>query len=110
MEAGAKGVVFADINESVKEVAEESKKYARHAEYQALAVTMDIADAESVKSLVATVTKEFGRIDYAVNSAGVSRAYLKYNAYLLSWHFLHIIMGHEERLTARPRDCTHRSI
>lgn len=52
-------------------MAEESRKYAKHAGYRALAVKVDLTDAESVQSLVATTVKEFGRIDYAVNSAGV---------------------------------------
>ncbi|KAK7710353.1 hypothetical protein SLS64_005938 [Diaporthe eres] len=34
-------------------------------------VKLEIADEESVKSLVSKTVKEFGRIDYAVNSAGV---------------------------------------
>lgn len=72
-EAGARGVVFADINDiGAKESAEESKKSATHAEYRTLAVKVDMNDAESVQSLVTTVVGEFGRIDYAVNSAGVS--------------------------------------
>ncbi|KAI6080565.1 short chain dehydrogenase [Hypoxylon rubiginosum] len=67
-EAGAKGVIFADINhEGVQAAAEESRKYARHAEYRALAIKVDISNAESVQSLVASTMKEFGRIDYAVN-------------------------------------------
>lgn len=71
-EAGVQAVVCADLNEDgAKQVVEESKRYAKHAEYQAIAVKLDISDEESVKSLVATTVKEFGRIDYAVNSAGV---------------------------------------
>jgi NAD(P)-dependent dehydrogenase (short-subunit alcohol dehydrogenase family) len=72
-EAGARGVVFADVNhEGIKAAAEESSKYARHAEYRALAIKVDLTDAQSVQDLVETTVKEFGRIDYAVNSAGVS--------------------------------------
>lgn len=72
-EAGAEGVVVADINfEGAQDVAEESKKVARHPKYQVLAVKLDIGDEKSVQSLVTTTVKEFGRIDYAVNSAGVS--------------------------------------
>lgn len=72
-EAGAKAVVFADINlEEAKKAADESKKEARHAEYRALAVELDIAEEASVQNLITTILQEFGRIDYAVNSAGVS--------------------------------------
>ncbi|KAF7531941.1 hypothetical protein G7054_g8403 [Neopestalotiopsis clavispora] len=73
-EAGARGVVFADVNhEGIKAAAEESSKYARHAEYRALAIKVDLTDAQSVQDLVETTAKEFGRIDYAVNSAGCQR-------------------------------------
>lgn len=72
-EAGAKGVVFADINhEAAQKVAEESKTVARRSDYQALVIKFDIGDEQSVQNLVTTTVKEFGRIDYAVNSAGVS--------------------------------------
>ncbi|KAI1505512.1 short chain dehydrogenase [Biscogniauxia marginata] len=72
-EAGAKGVVFADINhEEAKAVAEESRKYAKHAEYRALAIKVDVTDAESVQGLVTSTVKEFGRVDYAVHSAGIN--------------------------------------
>ncbi|KAI0897529.1 oxidoreductase [Annulohypoxylon nitens] len=71
-EAGAKGVVFADINhEGAEAAAEESRKYARHAEYRALAIKVDMIDTEGVQNLVTSTIKEFGRIDYAVNSAGI---------------------------------------
>lgn len=76
-EAGAKGVIFADINhEGVKAAAEESSKYARHAEYRALAVKVDLTDMQSVQDMVETTVRDFGRIDYAVNSAGVSLAHI----------------------------------
>lgn len=71
-EAGAKGVVFADINlQGAQGVADESRKGAKHAEYRALAVQLDITEEASVQNLVATVLKEFGRVDYAVNSVGL---------------------------------------
>ncbi|KAI3394961.1 hypothetical protein diail_2019 [Diaporthe ilicicola] len=71
-EAGAKGVVFADINHEVaQKVAEESKGLARHPDYQALVIKLDIGDEQSVQGLVTTTVKELGRIDYAVNSAGI---------------------------------------
>ncbi|ROV96207.1 hypothetical protein VSDG_04999 [Cytospora chrysosperma] len=71
-EAGAKGVVFADIDhEGAQKVAEESKSVARHPDYQVLAIKLDIGDERSVQSLVKATVKEFGRIDYAVNSAGI---------------------------------------
>ncbi|KAH8157658.1 hypothetical protein CIB48_g10586 [Xylaria polymorpha] len=47
-------------------------KYAKHATYRALAIKVDVTNAESVQEFVASTVKEFERIDYAVNSAGVS--------------------------------------
>ena len=52
--------------------------YARHAEYQALAVKVDVTDTDSVQGLVTSAVKEFGRIDYAVHSAGVSLVAIHY--------------------------------
>ena len=46
---------------------------AKHPEYRAIAVMVDVTDPESVQSMVDTTIKEFGRIDYSVNSAGVCR-------------------------------------
>ncbi|ROV87888.1 hypothetical protein VMCG_10296 [Cytospora schulzeri] len=72
-EAGVRGVVFADINDqAAEEAAEESRKYAKNSEYRAIVVKVDISDEGSVQSMVEMTVKEFGRIDYAVNSAGIS--------------------------------------
>ena len=71
-EAGAKGVALADINEEgALAAAEESKKCAKDASFKAIAVKVDITDETSVDNMVQTALKEFGRIDYSVNSAGV---------------------------------------
>ena len=71
-EAGALGVAFADINEEgALAAAEESKKFAENASFKAIAVKVDITDEASVDEMVQTALKEFGRIDYSVNSAGV---------------------------------------
>lgn len=66
-------MAFADLNEQgAQDAAAESKKYATDAKYRSLVITMDVADEASVQQMVDQVVKEFGRIDYAVNSAGVS--------------------------------------
>ena len=51
--------------------AEESKKFTENASFKATAVKVDITDEASVDEMVQTALKEFGRIDYSVNSAGV---------------------------------------
>lgn len=66
-------MAFADLNEQgAQDAAAESKKYATNAEYQSLVTKVDMADEVAVQKMVDHVVKEFGRIDYAVNSAGVS--------------------------------------
>ena len=65
-------MVFADINEEgAIAAAEESKTFAKNVSFKAIAVKVDIIDEASVENMVQTTLKEFGRIDYSVNSAGV---------------------------------------
>ena len=45
---------------------------AAHAEYQALLVKVDATSEAEVDDLVSQMVTKFGRIDYAVNCAGVS--------------------------------------
>ena len=73
MEAGASGIVFADLDEAgARDSAEQSKRLASHSDYRFLVVHVDITDAESVQAMVDGAVKEFGRIDYSVNCAGVN--------------------------------------
>ena len=66
-------IAFADINhQKAKEVAEQSKSLAINPEYRALAVAVDVTSSLSVQRLVELVIKDFGRIDYSVNAAGVN--------------------------------------
>ncbi|KAH8427712.1 SDR family NAD(P)-dependent oxidoreductase [Aspergillus melleus] len=71
-EAGAKVVVFADINEeTAKESAEESKKYASNKDYTATTFTVNVSDPKGVQEMVDFVVEKFGRLDYCVNGAGI---------------------------------------
>ncbi|WP_235022897.1 SDR family NAD(P)-dependent oxidoreductase [Amycolatopsis alkalitolerans] len=64
-------IVVADLDaESCKDVVQEIQARGR----RAVAVAADVADAGAVENLVATATREFGRIDCAVNNAGISPA------------------------------------
>lgn len=66
-------MAFADLNkEGAQDAAAEGKKYATNAEYQSLVIKVDVADEAAVQQMVDRVVKEFGRVDFAVNSAGVS--------------------------------------
>lgn len=55
----------------MQSAAEESRKLAIHDNYQARGWRIDVTDQGSVDDLVKKTVKEFGRIDYLVNSAGV---------------------------------------
>ena len=71
--AGAEGVVFADVDiSSAQKAADESQRLGRHPSYRAVAVAVDVSCENEVVNLVEKAVYEFGRIDYAVNSAGVS--------------------------------------
>lgn len=51
--------------------AEESKKLATNQAYKALSTQVDVTNSESVQKMVNLAAKEFGRIDYCINAAGV---------------------------------------
>ncbi|KAI1081228.1 hypothetical protein F5B20DRAFT_79686 [Whalleya microplaca] len=71
-EAGVRGVVFADVNQQgARDAAAESRSCAKNADYRPLALEVDIASQDSVQAMVDATVKEFGRIDYSVNSAGI---------------------------------------
>lgn len=68
--------MFADIDEvRVVKSSEDSKKLATNPDYQARAYALDVTQAQSVDALIEKTVKEFGRIDYLINCAGVSRAH-----------------------------------
>ncbi|KAI1141664.1 oxidoreductase [Hypoxylon sp. FL0543] len=73
-ERGARAVVFADQDaDAASEGSEKSKSIATATDYQTLAIGVDVRDGASVKAMVEEVKKRFGRLDYAVNSAGIPR-------------------------------------
>lgn len=68
-EAGA-DVVVADIN---LETAEAAAAEAAAAGSTPLAFELDVADAENVEALVEKVSEKYGRIDYLINNAGITK-------------------------------------
>ncbi|KAF1963164.1 oxidoreductase [Byssothecium circinans] len=71
-EAGAKVIVFADMNEeTTRTSSEESRKYATNKEYQTTIFKMNVQDEKSVQDMVDFVVGEYGRLDYCVNGAGI---------------------------------------
>jgi NAD(P)-dependent dehydrogenase (short-subunit alcohol dehydrogenase family) len=59
-----------DIREELLENTVEKIK-ANHSDVEVLSLTGDISKPEFVTSFMESVSKEFGRIDYAVNCAGI---------------------------------------
>lgn len=49
----------------------ESTPLATNEKYRFLVVEVDVTNETSVEEMIATMISEFGRIDYAVNCAGV---------------------------------------
>src|SRR5947209_19504581 len=68
-EAGAKVAVAARNEEKLTELVKESVG----AGGEALAVKMDVADAEQVKAGFKQVVEKFGRLDILVNNAAITR-------------------------------------
>ena len=67
--------MFADIDEGkAQQTAEESRQFAANPEYRILALSVDVTDAASVQRMMDAAIATFGRIDYGINSAGVSRS------------------------------------
>lgn len=63
-------VVVADIN---LEMAEAAAAEAAAAGSVPLAFELNVADARNVEALVEKVTEKYGRIDYLINNAGITR-------------------------------------
>lgn len=72
LDLASKGVnvVAADINlDGVNQVSSEAEGLG----VRAMALQVDISDAQSVKAMVNAVSDEFDRVDYLVNNAGITR-------------------------------------
>ncbi|KAL9029880.1 MAG: hypothetical protein Q9180_006975 [Flavoplaca navasiana] len=70
--SGSAGVLFADIDgNAAVNVATESKELSTNPDYHAIALKIDVTVEENVDSMVDNAIKEFGRVDYAVNCAGI---------------------------------------
>ncbi|KAK7927531.1 hypothetical protein PG985_004529 [Apiospora marii] len=70
-EAGAKGVLFADIKlDGASRAADHSKSLATAPEYEALSMELDMTDTKSVQATVDYAIRKFGRVDCCVNASG----------------------------------------
>ncbi|KAK2616632.1 hypothetical protein QQS21_000455 [Conoideocrella luteorostrata] len=73
-ERGARAVIFADLElEAAQAGSQKSKSIATAKDYSTLAFGVDVRDRASIDNMVAEIKNKFGRIDYAVNCAGVPR-------------------------------------
>ena len=76
--SGVAGIVFADIDiDGAQRAASESQNFGRHPSYRAIALAVDVSQEDDMNYMIEKAVQEFGRIDYAVNSAGVSFHFLE---------------------------------
>jgi len=69
---GCTGLALADVNQDgMKNVKEELQKIATNSSFQCITILVDVRDAASVKSMIDETVRTFGRLDYAVNCAGI---------------------------------------
>ncbi|KAH9908583.1 oxidoreductase [Xylariomycetidae sp. FL2044] len=73
-ERGARAVIFADQDaDAAQKGSDYSTSIATAQGYQTMAIPVDVRDRAAVKAMVDEVKARFGRLDYAVNSAGIPR-------------------------------------
>lgn len=66
------GIAVADINaDALEAVREELAAIATNKDFKCVTVNVDVRDENSVTEMVHQATQAFGRIDYAVNCAGI---------------------------------------
>ncbi|KAL6918910.1 hypothetical protein ACHAPO_009193 [Fusarium lateritium] len=69
---GCAGITLADFNErAAVAVKDELTNIATNPEFRAVVVRVDVREEKSVKSMIDATVTTFGRIDYAVNCAGI---------------------------------------
>jgi NAD(P)-dependent dehydrogenase (short-subunit alcohol dehydrogenase family) len=81
---GARLVLAARTESNLQEVAEEIHALDR----RALAAPCDVTDEKQVKSMVAAVLEEYGRIDVLVNNAGLGSFRPIYGTRLSNWDYM----------------------
>ncbi|KPI36349.1 3-oxoacyl-[acyl-carrier-protein] FabG [Cyphellophora attinorum] len=83
---GAYGIALADIEEvQLKGAIAEIEAVATNDEFQCIAILVDVRKAESVAEMVKKTADAFGRVDYAVNSAGIGYKKLGVETEALDW-------------------------
>ncbi|KLO94354.1 Uncharacterized protein LW93_11920 [Fusarium fujikuroi] len=70
---GAAGIALADlVQENMQSVQAEVEAAATNDKFSCITIAVDVSDPLSVKAMVKATVEAFGRLDYAVNSAGVA--------------------------------------
>jgi NAD(P)-dependent dehydrogenase (short-subunit alcohol dehydrogenase family) len=64
--------VWLSLTSRAQKTAERGLQYASNTDYRSIPTHADITDEKSAQQLLDFTIKEFGRIGYCVNSAGVS--------------------------------------
>lgn len=82
-EAGVKAVIIADQDaKTASETADKAKAASKNSSFDTCIIIMDIADELSVKTMIEKAIDKYGRIDYAVNAAGVGSASFNWNSFV----------------------------
>lgn len=69
---GCAGICVADISsKAASTVVAELQQVASNPSFKATQYALDVVDAKSVQMMITKVVEEFGRVDYAVNCAGI---------------------------------------
>jgi NAD(P)-dependent dehydrogenase (short-subunit alcohol dehydrogenase family) len=69
---GCAGIVLADVNSKAAEgVKTELLDIATHTDFKCVTAVVDVSNEASVAAMMKTTVEAFGRIDYAVNCAGI---------------------------------------
>ena len=70
---GAAGVALLDLNgEALEKVKADVEPLAQRKDFKVVTHTLDVSDEKEVDKAVGSIAKEFGRIDYVVNAAGIA--------------------------------------
>lgn len=66
------GIALADVNETgLAKVKAELESVATNPGFRCITVVVNVSDEASVRTMIAKVVEEFGRIDFAANIAGI---------------------------------------
>ncbi|RGP78259.1 3-oxoacyl-acyl-carrier reductase [Fusarium longipes] len=83
---GSAGIALADLAQgNMQNVKEELEAVATNAKFSCITIAVDVTDSLSVKTMVKMTVEVFGRLDYAVNSAGVAFKSLGIDTTMEDW-------------------------